>query len=183
MRLADHVTLNFNNTTSTAAVFLDVEKAFDTTRHSGLLYIISELEFTTSLVKLIAFLTDRKSIVLVEGEISTPRNIAGGVPQGSIFAATLHNVYKYVAPAAPATHLAPVADDTCIYTTEKHECLVLCKLQRGLTAVNSLCESCNIKINERKLRQSISISISDDVIQLSRRDIPSVNHVAYLDAT
>jgi hypothetical protein len=31
MRLADHVTLNFNNNTSTAVVFLDIEKAFDNT--------------------------------------------------------------------------------------------------------------------------------------------------------
>jgi hypothetical protein len=30
MRLTDHVTLNFNNM-STTAVFLDIEKAFDTT--------------------------------------------------------------------------------------------------------------------------------------------------------
>jgi hypothetical protein len=31
MRLTDHVTLNFNNKISTANVFLDIEKAFDTT--------------------------------------------------------------------------------------------------------------------------------------------------------
>jgi hypothetical protein len=31
MTLADHVTLNFNNNMSTAAVFLNIEKAFDTT--------------------------------------------------------------------------------------------------------------------------------------------------------
>jgi hypothetical protein len=37
MKLTDHVTLNFNNKMSTAAVFLDIEKAFDTTWHSGLL--------------------------------------------------------------------------------------------------------------------------------------------------
>jgi hypothetical protein len=37
MRLADHVTLNFNSNMSTAAVFLDIEKAFDTTWHPGFL--------------------------------------------------------------------------------------------------------------------------------------------------
>jgi hypothetical protein len=31
MMLTDHTTLNFNNNMSTAAVFLDIEKAFDTT--------------------------------------------------------------------------------------------------------------------------------------------------------
>jgi hypothetical protein len=72
MRLAVRVTLNFNNNMSTAAVFLDIEKAFDTTWHSGLLHELPELEFSTSLIKLIAyFLTDRKFNVLVEGEYST----------------------------------------------------------------------------------------------------------------
>jgi hypothetical protein len=38
MKLTDHVTLNFNNKMSTAAVFLDIEKAFDILWHPGLLY-------------------------------------------------------------------------------------------------------------------------------------------------
>jgi hypothetical protein len=37
MRLTNNVTLNFNNNKSTAAVFLDIEKTFDTTWHFGLL--------------------------------------------------------------------------------------------------------------------------------------------------
>jgi hypothetical protein len=36
IRLVDHVTLNFNNNMSTATVFLDIEKAFDTTWHVAL---------------------------------------------------------------------------------------------------------------------------------------------------
>jgi hypothetical protein len=63
MRLEDHVTLNFNNDMSTVAVFLDMEKAFDTTCNSGLLYKLLELGFSTGLITLIAyvyFLTDRK---------------------------------------------------------------------------------------------------------------------------
>jgi hypothetical protein len=37
MRVADHVTLNLNNNMSMAVVFLDIEKAFDTTWRLGLL--------------------------------------------------------------------------------------------------------------------------------------------------
>jgi hypothetical protein len=53
MRLADHVTLHFNNNMSTAAVFLDIEKAFDITWQPGLLYKLSKLQFSTSLIKII----------------------------------------------------------------------------------------------------------------------------------
>jgi hypothetical protein len=54
MRLADHVTLHFNNNMSTAAVFLDIENAFETTWQPGLLYKLSQLQFSTSLIKLIS---------------------------------------------------------------------------------------------------------------------------------
>jgi hypothetical protein len=36
--------LNFNNYLSTAAVFLDIKKAFDKTWHPGLLYKLYELQ-------------------------------------------------------------------------------------------------------------------------------------------
>jgi hypothetical protein len=69
MRLTDHVTLDFNNNMSTAVLFLDIEKASDTTWHSGLLHKLSKLEFLTSLIKLISsFLLQRKFSVLVEGQ-------------------------------------------------------------------------------------------------------------------
>jgi hypothetical protein len=75
---------------SMPAVFLAIEKAFDTTWHSGLLYKLSELEFSTSPIKLIAsFLTKRKFEVLVEGEFSAPR-----VPQDSVLAPILYSLHQ-----------------------------------------------------------------------------------------
>jgi hypothetical protein len=83
----------------------------------------------TSLVKLIAsFLSNRKFKVSVEGELSLTRKVAAGVPQGSVLAPTLYNLYINDAPAAPRTHLALFVDDICIYATEKHERRVFNKL-------------------------------------------------------
>jgi hypothetical protein len=53
MRLEDHVTLNFNNNLLTTAVFLDIEKAFHTTWHSGILYTFLKFEFSTSFVNIV----------------------------------------------------------------------------------------------------------------------------------
>jgi hypothetical protein len=106
MRLVD-VTLNLNRNMLTAAVFLDIEKAFNTTWHSGLLHKSSDLEFSTSLIKVIAsFLTIRKFKVLVEGQYSTPRKTGAGVPQDSILVPVLYSLYIHDAPSAPGTHLA-----------------------------------------------------------------------------
>jgi hypothetical protein len=82
IRLTDHVTLNFNNNMSTAALFLDIEMAFDNTWHSGLLYKLSKFEFSTNLINLLgSFLSQRILSVSVEGEMSTPREMQAGMPQ------------------------------------------------------------------------------------------------------
>jgi retron-type reverse transcriptase len=79
----------------TAAVFLDIEKAFDTSRHSDLLYKLSKLKFSTSSIKLIgSSLSQWKFSLSVEGAMSTPREMQAGVPQGSVFSPTLQYVYE-----------------------------------------------------------------------------------------
>jgi hypothetical protein len=76
MRLSGHVTLNFNNNISTATVFLDTEKAFDKTWHLDLLYKLSELKFSISLITLInIFLSQGKFSVSVEGGLPKPRYV------------------------------------------------------------------------------------------------------------
>jgi hypothetical protein len=80
MRLTDHGprTTNFQSV-SKAAVFLDIEKASDTTWHPGLLYKLPKLHFFSSLMELISsFLSNRKFRVMVEDELSTPRDYKQG---------------------------------------------------------------------------------------------------------
>jgi hypothetical protein len=97
MRLTGHVTLNLNSDMSMAAVFLDIEKDFYTIWHLGLLYKLSELKFSISLIKLISsFLPQRKFRVSVEGEIYTPRDTQTGVPKGSVLSPTLYSIYIYI---------------------------------------------------------------------------------------
>jgi hypothetical protein len=146
MMLADHISLNFNNKMSTAAVFLDIEKAFDITWHSGLLY---KLEFSNSLSKLIgSFLSQRKFRVSVEGELSTARKMQAGVPQVSVSSPTLFNLYVNDAHKTHGVHLALFADDTCLYATDRKAGFIVRKLQRGLSSMETSGDRWNIKINQ-----------------------------------
>jgi hypothetical protein len=94
IRLTDHVNLKFNSKMCTTAAILDIEKSFDTTWHPGLIYKLSKLEFSTSLIQLISsFLVQRKFRVSVEGKMSTPKEMKVGVPQSSFPSPTLYNLY------------------------------------------------------------------------------------------
>jgi hypothetical protein len=94
---------------STTTVFLDSEKAFDTTWQLGLLYKLSKLQFSTSLIKLIgSFVSQRKFRVSVESEISTSRYIQAGLPQVSVLSPTLYTLYINDSPQTPGVNLAPL---------------------------------------------------------------------------
>jgi hypothetical protein len=83
---------------------------------------LPELEFSTRLIKLVvSFLTNKE--VLVEGELSTPRGKATGVPQ--LF------LYLYISDYTVTLRirLAFFADDTYLHETEKYKHRVLSKLQ------------------------------------------------------
>jgi hypothetical protein len=166
------------------AVFLDIEKAFDTTWHSGLPYKSSKLEFSTSLIKLIgSFLSKRKFRVSVEGEMSTTRVMQGKVPQGLVLSPTLFNMYINDAHQPRGVHLALFAGDTCLYATDREEGFLLRKLQRGLSSLETWCELWNIKINEYKHRGiyfSRGRRPNESHLTLNGGDIPFINSAKYL---
>jgi hypothetical protein len=121
IRLTDHVTLNFNNNIPTVPVLLDIEESFATIWHFGLLYKLSELKFSVSLIKLTissSFLSQRNFRISVEGKISTLKDIQTGVPQ------------------TPGIFLSPFAD-IYIYGTDSKEGYVLRKLQRVLSTTET----------------------------------------------
>jgi hypothetical protein len=117
----------------TAAVFLNIEKAFDTTWHPGLLHKLPEIKFSTSLIKLISScLSQRKFRVSVDFENYTPRYMQAGIPQGSVLSPILHNLYINDTPETYGVNLALFADENCLYATERKEVFVLRKIQHGL---------------------------------------------------
>jgi hypothetical protein len=183
MRQTDHVTLNFNKNMSTAAVFLDIRQAFDTTWHFGLLCKLSKLEFSISLIKLVSsFLSQCKFSVSVGGEMSVTREMQAGVPH-SVLSPTLYNMYINDARQTHGVHLALFADDTWLYATDRKEGFVVRKLQCSLSSMETWCEHWNVKINEEKT-QGIYFCHRrrphESCLTLNWRNILFVNSVKYL---
>ena len=101
-----------------AEVPMDIETALDTIRHSDLLYVLSRLIFSASVIKLnIYFISSREFRVSVEGDVSMSRyktsstttfHPVPNIPQTS----KVH--IKNRAPRTPGTNIAIFAGDTCI---------------------------------------------------------------------
>ena len=75
-------------------VFLDVTKAFDRVWHQGVLYKLSCLVVSTSIVNWVnSYSTQRQQCVNLDGYCSGWREIQAGVPQGSILGPLLFFVH------------------------------------------------------------------------------------------
>jgi hypothetical protein len=77
---------------------------------------------------------------MVEGGLSTPRNIQARAQQGSVLSPSLNSLYINNTPQTLEVYVALFANDTCLYYTDREEGYVLRKLQRGLTTIESWCE-------------------------------------------
>jgi hypothetical protein len=80
-KLVDLIGNNLNNRIHT--VFLDVEKAFDRVWHDGLIYKMTLLDIKIPLLQITrSFLLNRSFTVKIDDQLSSPRGILAGVPQG-----------------------------------------------------------------------------------------------------
>ena len=115
-----YIHASFNSRKKTVLVTKDIQKAFDTVWHDGLKYKIAQnfrlpLPFTKLLCN---YLTDRRCRVKHRTETSDFFTPLAGVPQGSVLAPTLYNMYTHDirSPLDDNTLLIQYADDITLLT-------------------------------------------------------------------
>ncbi|KAM7304738.1 uncharacterized protein ISCGN_014638 [Ixodes scapularis] len=98
---------NKNRRRNTIAVFLDVERAYDSVPLPTVLKRMTEIGLTGKIQKFLAnFLTGRKIQIRSEGTVSSPRVLHRGLPQGSVLSPVLFNIVMATLPnAIPPTAL------------------------------------------------------------------------------
>jgi retron-type reverse transcriptase len=184
MRVVELITQGFNHREATGAIFLDVSKAFDTVWHKGLLYKMTGHGLSLPLTQLISsFLRSRKFRIKHQTCRSTPRSIEAGVPQGSILAPTLFNIYVADMPTSPGTHLAQYADDTAIIARSRNSDQLGKKLQRAAETVERWFSDWRLAVNPDKssavLFQRRRLTKPDNIIMFDQ-DIPWTETAKYL---
>ncbi|KAI8493036.1 hypothetical protein Bbelb_290400 [Branchiostoma belcheri] len=103
----------------TAAVFLDVRRAFDTVWHDGLIYKLSRYGIQGPLINWFSdYLSDRQQRVVINGEASSWGFPTAGVPQGSILGPLLFVLYLNDIKDLPCkSSINCFADDTSLYNS------------------------------------------------------------------
>lgn len=116
-------TINIRNGSYTRVAFIDFAKAFASVCHSKLLYKLSCLGISGSLLNIIkSFLSCRAQKVVIQGTASEYVNISSGVPQGSVLGPILFVIYINDLPDIFPKNVVSkyFADDAKLYTEIKN---------------------------------------------------------------
>lgn len=141
---------------STGVVLLDVEKAFDSVWHDGMIYKLNNLHFPKYIQKIIqSFLKDRSFSVCIENTSSTMRKIPAGLPQGSVLSPLLYSIYTSDINIKRIHDAAFYADDSAILCKGKLSNAIIKQLSECLKRAEKYFNKWKIKINHEKTQAII----------------------------
>ena len=123
-------------------LFIDVTKAFDQVRHTGLLHKLQIFNFPVDIYLLRSYLRKRKFRIKWKNHLSSERTIQAGVPQGSILGPILYLIYTADFPINRLDLNSIIAlydDDTAIITKSKDPNLAIQKLQNKVEDIENCC--------------------------------------------
>lgn len=152
-RMNEIITSGFESKAYTTVAFLDFELAFDKVWHAGLLNKLHFLNFPPYIFKIIqSYLQDRSFQVKINSSLSPPKGIRAGVPQGSVLAPILFNIYVADLPQPAGCSLAMFADDTAIIVNHTN-------ILQARNILQSACDDLSIWLQTWKIQLNPSKSI------------------------
>ena len=120
LNLTQHIEDGFKKKLISCAVFVDLSTAYDTVNHEVSIHKISLLIKSTTITSAIqSLLTNRRFLVEMNGHRSRWRNQRNGLPQGSVLAPILFNIYTNDQPKPFGVRRFIYADDLCLATQSK----------------------------------------------------------------
>lgn len=150
-RIEKMVQANKISRKSTGVILLDIEKAFDSVWHNGIIFKLNEFKFPIYLQKIIrSFLEKRCFSVHIHDGISTLREICAGVPQGSVLSPTLYSIFTSDFKSLKEQSVAFYADDSAIITNGKVSNAIVKRMKKALVSAQNYFLKWKIKINHNK---------------------------------
>jgi len=128
---------SLNSNLKTAALFIDIKKAFDSVDHSILLTKLYKIGFRGNVFDLFSsYLSDRKQCVVIDGCKSDFKNIKLGVPQGSVMGPVLFLIYfNSLLNQKFKGNVTAFADDVAITYSNKTMFELVCDINHDLDLI------------------------------------------------
>lgn len=178
VRITEDFAHGLNMKKTTIGIALDIEKAFDSVWHKGIIYKLIKCQTPHYITKIIrSYLSDRTFSVHIGSEKSKQHKNTAGVPQGSILGPVLYTLYTHDMPTHPKTKLSTYADDTFIYCSIRNTKLVIKYLQQHLTQIEKYNNNWKLNVNAIKseaivISRKRAINTQDGDKQLFYNDKP-----------
>jgi hypothetical protein len=156
---------------------LDLRKAFDSVWHEGLVHKLIMYKYPIYLIKLIlSYLSNRTAFVVCQSAFSFHFDVTSGVPQGSLIAPHLFNVFINDIPIPSKGHLSLYADDTAFFVQFPWKNLksIKSELSKTINRLHNYFNDWKIRLNESKT-EFIVFSKSSKMIQKVSNDSINFN--------
>lgn len=152
LKFHNDVTNNLRIKTATFAISLDIQKAFDSVCHRGILYKLVDLGIDPYLIKLLHnFFSDRKFNVQINDSSSEFGLVKSGVPQGSVLAPFLFCLFLHDFPHVSQNSQAILyADDCMIYAHNVSPIQALNSAAFHLGVISAYYKTWGIDVNAAK---------------------------------
>ena len=169
-RLVEETQLGFTKKWKGGAIFIDVEKAFDSVWHDGLRYKLMNGSLPGKMVRLMSsFLSDRTIKVNCCNNCSEEVTINAGTPQGSVLSPLRFIIYVNDIPDMSSLNvrLSQFADDMGIWAHATNAKWVKAKLSNALKLIEAWCSKWRIKLNAGKTQLIVfSVGPKPELIDL-----------------
>ena len=147
-RLVHDIECAFQRKEKFGSVFIDLTAAYDTVWHRGLYRKLLKTLPDVKLVKFIMLLIQDRTFVLEtsNGQRSKRRRLRNGLPQGSVLAPTLFNIYTADMPVGECSQYT-YADDTAIGFGDKAFSVVENALEKDLSLLSRYFHKWHLKLS------------------------------------
>ena len=180
----------YNKKQCTVLLLIDIEKAYDSVWHNGLIYKLQEVcklsPYIVALIK--SFISARHIMVRVNESYSSKIRLSAGVPQGAILSPLLFNLYTSDIPSHPMTRLLLYANDTVIYGQFFYAQTAAQRVRYHLGKLLEYYKTWKIKINADKTKtinfnRKFTNNKIITKIKIHDKTIEEKNSVKYLGVT
>ena len=150
LALTSSIEASFENKLKTGAVFVDLSAAYDTVWHTGLMCKLSNIIKCRATLRLLHKMTGKRFFsVCIGQQTSKCRTVSNGVPQGSVLAPSLFNMYISDLPRTTSNRYG-YADDLAITTEASSFEMLETRLGQDISRLHSFFKTWYLKMNPTK---------------------------------